>query len=45
LQTVEVGLMNDTQVEILKGIAEGEPVVLAPESSLADGAKVHTAGK
>jgi HlyD family secretion protein len=44
LQTVEVGLMNDTQVEILKGIAEGEPVVLAPESSLADGAKVRAGG-
>ena len=41
LQPVEVGLMNDEQVEITKGLAEGEPVVLAPESSLTDGAKVY----
>ncbi len=41
LQSVEVGLMNDEQVEITKGIADGEPVVLAPESSLTDDAKVY----
>ena len=40
LQKVEVGLMNDVQVEITEGVKEGEPVVLAPESSLADRAKV-----
>jgi HlyD family secretion protein len=40
LQPVEVGLMNDEQVEIVKGIEEGEPVILAPESSLDDGDKV-----
>jgi HlyD family secretion protein len=46
LQTVEVGLMNDEQVEITKGISEGEPVVLAPESTLTDGNRVEivTAG-
>lgn len=40
LQKVDVGLMNDVQVEITKGVKKGESVILAPESSLADGAKV-----
>jgi len=40
LQDVEVGLMNDRQVEITKGLSEGEPVILAPESSLTDDARV-----
>ena len=40
LQNVEVGLMNDETVEIISGIEEGTPVVLAPETSLADGDKV-----
>jgi len=40
LQTVEVGLMNDEQAEIRSGLAEGELVVLAPESSLSDGMRV-----
>jgi HlyD family secretion protein len=44
LQNVEVGLINDEQVEITKGIADGEPVILAPESNLTDGAKVHAGG-
>jgi hypothetical protein len=43
LQTVEVGLMNDEQVEIIQGLAEDEPVVLAPDSSLTDGARVEAA--
>lgn len=37
---VQVGLMNDEQAEIVGGLTEGEQVVLAPESSLADGARV-----
>ena len=41
LQTVEVGLMNDEQVEITEGLSDGEPVILAPESTLADGARVR----
>ena len=41
LQTVEVGLMNDEQVEIVRGLSENEPVILAPESSLTDGARVE----
>jgi HlyD family secretion protein len=40
LQPVETGLMNDETVEVIKGLGEGEVVVLAPETSLADGARV-----
>ena len=40
-QTVAVGLMNDEQVEIVGGLSENEPVILAPESSLTDGARVE----
>jgi HlyD family secretion protein len=40
LQAVETGLMNDETVEIVKGLAEGDVVVLAPETSLADGTRV-----
>jgi len=39
---VEVGLLNDQRVEILDGVNEGEPVVLAPDTSLEDGARVRT---
>jgi HlyD family secretion protein len=42
LTTVQVGLMNDEQVEIAQGVASGQRVVLAPESTLADGTKVST---
>jgi len=45
LQTVEIGLMNDEQAEVRKGLADRELVVLAPESSLSDGAKVDASGK
>ncbi len=45
LQNVEVGLMNDEQAEIRKGVSEGERVVLAPESSLGDGMKVDASGR
>ncbi len=44
LQSVEVGLMNDEQVEIRKGLTENEPVILAPESNLTDGVRVSTTG-
>jgi HlyD family secretion protein len=40
LQPVETGLMNDETVEVIRGLAEGETVVLAPETSLTDGARV-----
>lgn len=40
IQTVEIGLMNDEQVEIEKGLKEGDLVIIAPESSLADGTRI-----
>lgn len=44
LQTVEVGLINDQQAEITAGLAAGEQVILAPESTIADGARVQPRG-
>ncbi len=43
LQGVETGLMNDETVEITRGLADGDLVVLAPETNLADGARVRPA--
>lgn len=39
---VTVGLRNDFEVEILEGIEEGEPVIVAPDSTLEDGTAVAT---
>jgi len=41
LQPVEVGLMNDQHVEITSGLAEGDQVIVAPESTLTDGTRVE----
>jgi HlyD family secretion protein len=41
LVDLRVGLMNDAEVEVLEGIQPGEPVVLAPETTLEDGARVE----
>jgi HlyD family secretion protein len=41
LQTVQTGLMNDDGVEISSGVADGELVLIAPESSLVDGQRVQ----
>ena len=41
LQAVEVGLLNDDVAEVTQGVAEGETVVLAPESSLEHGVRVQ----
>ncbi len=40
LQGVDTGLMNDETAEIVSGISVGEEVVLAPETSLREGARV-----
>lgn len=37
---VDVGLSNDTQAEILKGLHPGDRVINAPESAIADGVRV-----
>lgn len=40
-QNVHVGLMNDRQVEIRQGLRENEYVIVAPESDLRSGRRVH----
>lgn len=39
-QAVQVGLMNDERVEITEGLTDGEIVILAPETNLAEGSHV-----
>jgi HlyD family secretion protein len=41
LQPVEVGLMNDEEVEVVQGVDADELLVLAPETNLVDGTKVN----
>ena len=41
LADVEIGLTNDFEVEVLSGVAAGDRVVIAPESSLSDGQLVE----
>jgi len=43
LQDVELGLMNDQQAEVVKGLNEGELVIVAPENNLAEGQRVEAA--
>lgn len=40
LRNIELGLMNDDEVEVIKGISKDELVILAPESRLVVGTKV-----
>lgn len=40
IQNVTIGLMNGRQAEILEGLAAGELVILAPETSLTNGKRV-----
>lgn len=42
-QSIEVGLINDEFVEVTAGLAEGDTVILAPESNLAVGTRVALA--
>ncbi len=41
LQAVKIGLANDEQVQILEGLAEGDQVILAPETNLTEGQAVQ----
>lgn len=45
LVPVEVGLINDAEVEILSGIQAGEQVILTPETSLEDGIAVEATAR
>ena len=41
LQTLELGQRNDLEGQVLKGLAEGQHVVLHPPDTLTDGARVR----
>ncbi len=41
LQPIEIGLINDEQVEITRGLQTGDLVIPAPEPDLTDGARVR----
>ncbi len=41
-RTVKIGLMNDTEVEVLDGIEPGDTVVVTNQDKLQDGKKVET---
>jgi HlyD family secretion protein len=40
LVDLEIGLMNDAEVQVISGLEAGDQVILAPETSLADGHRV-----
>ena len=39
---IEAGHRNQTEIEVLEGMAPGERVILHPSNELADGVRVHT---
>ena len=41
-KTVEIGHRNQTEVEVLKGLQEGEVVILHPSNQFKDGVRVRT---
>jgi HlyD family secretion protein len=41
LRDIEIGHRNETEVEILKGLAEGENVILHPSNQVSDGVRVR----
>ncbi len=45
LQAVTVGLANDESAEITSGLAEGELVIMTPETNLVDGQRVRATSK
>jgi HlyD family secretion protein len=42
--SLEIGLLNDIEAEVLQGLGAGDDVVLAPDSDLHDGARVKPRG-
>ncbi len=42
LADLEIGLTNEAEVEVKRGLAEGDQVILAPETDLEDGERVQT---
>lgn len=41
VREVEIGHRNETEVEILKGLSDGEPIILHPTNEIIDGARVR----
>jgi len=41
LQPVKIGLANDQEAQVVEGLAEGEQVILAPETNLAESQSVE----
>ena len=41
VQPIQVGLTNDESAEVVEGLTEGDVVILAPETNLADGDRVR----
>ena len=39
VKDVKVGLLNDKRAEVVEGLSEGDQVIMAPESNLADGTR------
>ena len=37
---LETGIMNDNEAQVLKGITEGQKVIVAPPSNILDGSSV-----
>ncbi len=42
LRDIEIGHRNETEVEILKGLSEGEQVILHPSNQTNDGVRVRS---
>lgn len=42
LRAIEKGLESNEQVEVLKGLKEGEEIILSPDESLKEGAKIKS---
>ena len=40
LQDITIGLINDNEAEVVKGLSEGDEVILAPSNTLVDGTRV-----
>jgi HlyD family secretion protein len=40
LRAIEKGLESDKQVEVLKGLKEGDEVIISPEETLEEGTKL-----
>ena len=42
LQNITIGLINDNEAEVVKGLSEGDKVILAPSNTMEDGTRVSS---